>query len=182
MDSRDGSRGKLSGRARLAMKSRAIERAVVLSADADVEARARRGQLKVGGAALVGQIVALAVAEGGPAELEVAAPDGVAVTGRVVQQGKPVEGAVVELCAYPRRTQSTTPTPCGGQPYRHEAKTGADGGFRIEGVVGGHHGVAVRKHARWTVEPVITSCCGREGDEDAIGDIELTGTPGSAGL
>ena len=86
---------------------------------------------------------------GGPARLPAAAaaPLTTSVTGRVTAGGAPAAGVKVILCGSP--SMSFRGNPCDGQQPR-KAVTGADGVWKMDGVMMGSYGLGYFKGG-WTI-------------------------------
>jgi hypothetical protein len=109
-----------------------------------------------------------------PANLETATAS---VSGRIVQAGKPLAEAVVELCseAVGNNERSASDSPCGGQYFSAQATTDSEGNYRFENVPIGTYTLAVQgADKRWYV-PFFSrkSIIALVGGENVTEDIDL---------
>lgn len=121
-------------------------------------------------AALAGRVELVGVASAGPELPRVGPVQTVDVKGRLVQAGKPLARATVELCPYPRLRFATTP--CAESPTRVSATASADGRFVAKDLPLGRYGVGVKVAGAWQVV-LGTDLRVRTRDDDDLGDIDV---------
>lgn len=121
---------------------------------------------------LAGQVEHIVVIGAGPELPEVGAVKTGGLRGRILMEGKPLEGAGVELCPSPDMTFETTP--CADAPVQLRDTTDAEGGFVFEGVPIGAYGIAVEVGEKWQL--TMSSNFGtkmKEGETHEVGTINV---------
>ena len=78
------------------------------------------------------------------------------ITGKVLQKGKPLAGAKVELCESP--SMMFEKTPCDDASLARTATTGADGTFSLADVPVGSFGFAIKPAGQWMIM-LGGNCC-----------------------
>jgi sugar lactone lactonase YvrE len=105
---------------------------------------------------IAGKVTAAAVIGAGP-ELPSTGPVATGtVTGKVLQKGKALAGAKIELCASP--SMMFKKTPCDDASLTRTATTGADGMFSLANVPVGSFGFAVKPAGQWMIM-LGSNCC-----------------------
>jgi hypothetical protein len=123
-------------------------------------------------AGITGEVQSAVVIGGGPALPQLGTAARGTVVGKVIQKGKPVAGATIELCASP--STFIDKTPCSDAPVSRTTTTGADGTFSLADVPVGSYGFAVKPGKQWLVM-IGSNCCTslENGGSFDIGAINL---------
>lgn len=124
-------------------------------------------------AALSGEVVGVAVAGAGPAELPTTGPVATGgLKGKLLRGGQPVPGIEVELCSSPDMMFSRTP--CADSRVKFSGKTDANGEWQFDKVPLGAYGIALKSEGKWRI--TLGSDLGvemREGEVYDAGSISL---------
>jgi len=123
---------------------------------------------------VTGAITAIAVVDDGPALPGLRAAVTGHIAGKILRAGKPVSGAVVQLCNSPLSMFQRVP--CESASFTAEATTGADGGFLLQHVPVGTYGFAIKPDAQWRIL-IGGSCCNelKAGETYDVGSVSVDG-------
>lgn len=117
---------------------------------------------------LSGEVVGIAIAGTGPAELPTGGPIKTGgLTGKVLRGGSPVANASIELCPSPGML--FTKTPCSDSAVKFAGKTDEQGVWRFEGVPLGAYGIAIKTEGKWKI--TMGSDLGVEMKEGQVYDV-----------
>lgn len=117
---------------------------------------------------MAGEVIGIAVAGAGPAELPTGGPlQTGGLTGKVLKGGQPVAKADVELCPSPAMLFSKSP--CAESSVRFAGKTDDQGVWKFDGVPLGAYGIAIRTAGKWKI--TMGSNMGSEMKPDEVYDV-----------
>jgi hypothetical protein len=125
------------------------------------------------------EVTSLAVLKNGPALPARRTKSPGALAGRVVKSGDAQAGLAVEICVEDLGMMYSGPTPCTGQPFLRDTRTGVDGRFRFADLPVGKYVITVQDaNGKWLT---LSSQFGigsrrqevRSGKTTNLGDIDL---------